>query len=186
MNLYLILFLLSIPSLAALFEPVTTFFVWDKSAIEAGQWWRILTGNFAHTNFEHFAMNIIVLWIIALIFRPKAFHYFIITMVVNVGVGVGLLATTLAQYVGLSGTLHGIFVYFALLECFQGRRSSWLLVAGVIAKVLWEQLVGPSSYTQALIQAPVAIQAHLIGLVWGGIGILIYQKFIYQKKDKLQ
>lgn len=130
-------------------------------------------------------MNVIALWIIALIFKPKAQHYFIITLLIILGVGVGLIATTLEQYVGLSGALHGIFVYFALVECFRGRRSSWLLVTGVIAKVLWEQFVGPSSYTQALIQAPVAIQAHLIGLIWGGIVAVIYQKCIYQKKDKL-
>ncbi|MCE0494645.1 rhombosortase [Vibrio salinus] len=184
MNLYSILTLLSIPSVIALFEPATSFFVWDKTSISTGQWWRILTGNFAHTNPEHCIMNLAALWLIALIFRPSACHYFAITILISLGVGFGLMFTSLQQYVGLSGTLHGVFMYLALQEYLHGHRHSWILVAGVTAKVIWEQLMGPATYTQELIQAPVAIQAHLTGLIWGTILSLSYHTYNRFRKKK--
>lgn len=118
-------------------------------------------------------MNLVALWLIALIFRPKAQLYAGITLLISVAVGLSLLATSLQQYVGLSGSLHGMFAYLALREWLAGRKSSALLVAGVIAKVLWEQIFGPSAYTQALIQAPVATQAHLAGLISGSLFAVI-------------
>ncbi len=70
-------------------------------------------------------------------------------------------------YVGLSGTLHGLFAYYALNEALNGRRSSWLLVLGVIGKVGWEQWFGASASTAELIGARIATEAHLAGLVGG-------------------
>ncbi|RQW64238.1 rhombosortase [Vibrio viridaestus] len=167
MNLYFSLILLSIPSIAALFEPVARLFSWNRYAIEHFQWWRILSGNFAHTNFDHFAMNILALWIIAYIFRPRGSLYLKVTLLTSFTVGLSLLCSSLDNYVGLSGALHGIFAYFAFNEALNGRKGSWLLVIGVIGKVVWEQTFGPSAYTQELIGARVAIQAHLAGLISG-------------------
>jgi len=46
----------------------------------------------------------------------------------------------MVNYVGLSGTLHGLFAFYALKEALGGRKSSWLLVIGVMLKVASEQL----------------------------------------------
>jgi len=166
-TLYFVLILLTVPSIIALFEPVTSFFVWDKTAIEAGQWWRILTGNFAHTNIEHCVMNLAAMWLIALIFKPSGITFFFITLLINIGVGLTLLTTSIYQYVGLSGTLHGVFAYLTLTECMNKRHTSWLLIIGLLLKITWEQIEGSLPYSQSLIHAPVAIQAHLAGMVLG-------------------
>ena len=168
-NLYLVLILLSLTSITALYEPILSLFVWDKTAIAAGQWWRILSGNFAHTNFAHCMLNLTALWLIALIFKPQGQRYLIIILCINLGVGLGLMVSDLHQYVGLSGTLHGVFIYFALRECLDGQRSSLLLVLAVALKVIWEQWQGPLPFSHSLIQAPVAIQAHLTGAIVGSM-----------------
>lgn len=74
--------------------------------------------------------------------------------------------TDMQSYVGLSGTLHGLFGAFALTEALTGRRSSWLLVGGLVAKIAWEQFMG-FCYDGTLINARVAIEAHLIGAIGG-------------------
>ncbi|MCG9555204.1 rhombosortase [Vibrio sp. Isolate31] len=149
-------------------EPVQTWVVWDKSAIVDGQWWRILTGNFSHTNYSHLLINLAGLWIISYLFQPSKKQLVVALLVISLATGVALLFSSIQIYVGLSGTLHGLFGLFALREALNGRKSSWLLMLGLVAKVAWEQLIGPSSTTGELINARVAIEAHLAGALAGG------------------
>ncbi|MFM2609616.1 rhombosortase [Vibrio chagasii] len=154
-------------------EPVQAWVVWDKSAIVDGQWWRILTGNFSHTNYSHLLMNLAGLWIISYLFQPTRKQLISALVLISLVTGLALLLSSIQIYVGLSGTLHGLFGLFALREALNGRKSSWLLVAGLIAKIAWEQFVGPSSTTGELINARVAIEAHLAGALAGGFLAII-------------
>lgn len=113
-------------------------------------------------------MNLAGLWIICYLFQPSKNQLVVALLVISLVNGVALLFSTIQIYVGLSGTLHGLFGLFALSEALNGRKSSWLLVLGLIAKIAWEQLVGPSSATGELINARVAIEAHLAGALAGG------------------
>lgn len=134
---------------------------------------RILSGNFAHTNFAHLAVNLAALWVIAFVFRPSVRSYATLLVVISIGVGIGILYTPIKSYVGLSGTLHGLFAYYALREALQGRVNSWILAAGVIAKVLWELTVGSPISTAEMINARVAVEAHLLGVVNGMLFALV-------------
>ncbi len=167
MNLYLLLFIVTIGCFGLQFEPLNQLTAWQLTSIQDGQWWRIVTGNFTHTNFTHLAMNLLGLWVISYFFKPTARSLSILLVSISTLVGISLLATSLHSYVGLSGTLHGIFAFYSLNEALNGRKSSWLLVIGVIAKVLSEQWLGASTSTAELIQARVAIEAHLSGLIFG-------------------
>ncbi|SHO56029.1 hypothetical protein VQ7734_01792 [Vibrio quintilis] len=122
-------------------------------------------------------MNLAALWLISLIFRPSPRHALVIIGVCSLSIGISLFWTDIIRYVGLSGVLHGLFAGYALLEILAGRRSSWLLLAGVAGKVGWEQCFGASPTTVALIQAPVAIQAHLAGFISGIVIVLIIHRF---------
>ncbi len=167
MNLYLLLFIVTIGCFGLQFEPFNHFAAWQLASIQDGQWWRIVTGNFTHTNFAHLTMNLLGLWVISYIFKPAAHSLSLLLIGLSALIGSSLLFTSLHNYVGLSGTLHGIFAFYALKEAINGRKSSWLLVIGVIAKVFSEQWLGASSSTAELIQARVATEAHLAGLIFG-------------------
>lgn len=169
MNLYLWLFLISIVCFGLQFEPLAGWSAWQLSGIQHGQWWRILTGNFTHTNFAHLGMNLAGLWIISFIFKPAARTLLILLLSLSVWIGLCVLLTDMRINVGLSGTLHALFAFFALQEAQLGRRSSWLLVLGVVAKVVWEQAFGSSMGTEQLIHARVATEAHLAGVIGGGL-----------------
>nr|WP_255091614.1 rhombosortase [Vibrio aestuarianus] len=166
---YLTLMTISLICFVLQFEPLATFSEWNLSAIKTGQWWRILTGNFTHTNFVHLGMNLAGLWVIHFVFQPSSKRLLLSLVITSLVVGVSLFFSSMQMYVGLSGALHGVFAYLALQEALQGRRSSWLLVVGVIVKVVWEQVFGASVSTSELINARVAIEAHLAGMLAGFI-----------------
>ncbi|TKF32432.1 rhombosortase [Vibrio kanaloae] len=172
--MYLVLIFTSLLCVLFQFEPIQAWVVWDSNAIADGQWWRILTGNFSHTNYSHLLMNLAGLWIISYLFQPSKKQLVLALLVISLVTGVALLFSSIQIYVGLSGTLHGLFGLCALRETINGRKSSWLLVLGLIAKIVWEQLIGPSSTTGELINARVAIEAHLAGSIAGGFIAVIF------------
>nr|WP_237668687.1 rhombosortase [Vibrio toranzoniae] len=173
-NVYPVLIFTSLLCVLFQLEPVQAWVVWDNNAIADGQWWRILTGNFSHTNYSHLVMNLAGLWIISYLFQPNKKQLISALLFISVVTGLALLLSSIQVYVGLSGTLHGLFGLFALREALNGRKSSWLLVVGLIAKIAWEQFVGPSSTTGELINARVAIEAHLAGALAGGFVAVIF------------
>nr|WP_255199252.1 rhombosortase [Vibrio sp. JPW-9-11-11] len=149
------------------FEPLASQFNWHRQLIVDGQWWRILTGNVTHTNFPHLAMNLAGLWVISFIFKPNEKSLLILLLLISLAVGSLNFLSSMTSYVGLSGTLHGLFAFFALQETLQGRKSSVFLVVGVLAKVVWELTMGASPSTSELINASVAVESHLYGALSG-------------------
>ncbi len=180
MNLYTLLTIISVICLALQFEPMTSLTEWHAYNIRHGEWWRIVTGNLTHTNFAHLGMNLAGLWVISFIFRPSSRNFLIIFLLLCTFVCALNLFTNMSVYVGLSGVLHGLFAFWALREVFEARRSSILLVAGLIAKVVWEQLYGPSTSTAAMIGARVAVDAHLLGAI-GGLGMALIEKSVHRR-----
>lgn len=167
MRLFFLLIAVSLLCLGLQFEPFASLAYWHDQLIAQGEWWRIVSGNFTHTNYAHLAMNIAGLWVITFIFKPQTASFVVSLLVLSLIVGLLNLFTDMSSYVGLSGVLHGLFACFALLEALLERKSSWLLVAGVVAKVGWENTLGASQATSELIQANVAVESHLFGTVGG-------------------
>ncbi|MDN3684448.1 rhombosortase [Vibrio sinaloensis] len=128
----------------------------------------MVSGNFTHTNIAHLAMNLAGLWVISFIFKPSAKSLLLALSVISVCVGILNLFSDMTSYVGLSGVLHGLFAYFALLEVLHGRKKAvacWFLALSrrSVGKSQWE----PPQSTSELIQARVAVEAHLFGLISG-------------------
>jgi len=76
----------------------------------------------------------------------------------------------LIEYVGLSGVLHGIFVFGAIMDIKSKDKTGYLLFIGVWLKIAHEQIYGASTDVSDLIEASVAVDAHL----WGAIGGLLF------------
>ncbi|MCG9598031.1 rhombosortase [Vibrio sp. Isolate25] len=180
MRLLLLLIAISLVCLGVQFEPLASLTYWHYQLISEGQWWRILTGNFTHTNYAHLGMNLAGLWVITYLFKPRVTSLLCVLFVISLSVGVLNLTTSMTSYVGLSGVLHGIFAYYALLESLQGRKGSWLLVIGVLAKVGWEMTMGASQSTSELINARVAVESHLFGALAGLVLAFVTTKLNFQ------
>ncbi|GIU13519.1 rhombosortase [Shewanella morhuae] len=158
--------------LAGLTSPtIDNVLAYNRGAINGGEWWRLVSGNLLHTNQWHLLMNLAGLWVVLFLHH---FHYhlkglstlfFILCLFEGIGLYVGY--PQLLGYVGLSGMLHGLFVYGAVQDIVRKLRSGYVLLIGVIIKVGYEQLYGASSDVTAMIGARVATEAHLVGLVCG-------------------
>jgi len=139
----------------------------DRSMIAEGEYWRLFTGNLFHTNGWHLLFNIAGLLMLTQIFgrdlKPLHFVVFSIVNAALVGLSLYLFSPNIHLYVGLSGYLHGLFVLGCLIEIANGRRSSYLLLAGITAKITWENFYGSSEQMASLIDANVATDAHLYG-----------------------
>ena len=94
--------------------------------------------------------------------------------------GLYLFSPELTSYVGLSGVLHGVFIWGAITDIRQQEKTGYLLLLGVILKVAHEQFYGADQNIAQLIDANVAIDAHL----WGGIGGLIVSYYYWQVNKK--
>ena len=63
--------------------------------------------------------------------------------------------------------LHGIFAWGACVDIKEKMKSGWLLLIGLAIKVGYEQIDGSSEQVANLIDAKVAVDAHLFGALTG-------------------
>ena len=146
---------------------------YQRDAILAGQWWRLLTGNLVHLGWPHLWLNLAGLVLVWLLFHRtlSTAAWVIVTLVSSLAVGLGLLVFDpgLSWYVGLSGTLHGLFAAGLVASLTVKQRAEWLLVIAFIAKLTWEQLMGPTAGTAAIAGGNVIVDAHLYGALAGAL-----------------
>lgn len=149
-----------------------------------GEYWRGFTAHFLHTNLNHLLLNIsavVLLWALHGQFYNRINYLFVfIVCAVTTTFGITIFSPEITQYVGLSGILHGLFIWGTIKDIQHKDKTGYLLLAAILLKVLYEQLMGPSAEVAKLISATVAIDAHLWGMIGGGIiGIASY--FSYKR-----
>jgi len=144
---------------------------YDRAAISAGEWWRLLSGHLVHGGFAHWALNMLGFALILVIFPERiswrGLGLPMLLPALAVSGGLFFLNPGIAWYVGLSGVLHGLFAANALRETLSGSRMFGFALAVLAAKIAYEQIVGPLADTQAVIGLPVVVDAHLYGSVGG-------------------
>ena len=148
--------------------------VYHRDAISDIELWRIISAHFLHTNLAHLLLNasaIILLWTLHGNFYTirQYFALFIFCAVIT-SLGLYWFSPELTQYVGLSGVLHGVFVWGAIWDIRHKDKTGYLLFIGVWLKIAYEQVYGASQEVSQLINANVAIDAHL----WGALAGTLY------------
>ncbi|TKB45726.1 rhombosortase [Thalassotalea mangrovi] len=168
-------------------ESISDSLIYDRNAINAGQYWRLLTGHFDHTNLNHMLLNIAGLTMLWALHGDHYRHGIFITVflvsALACSIGIYLFDPQMLRYVGLSGVLHGIFVFGAIADIRTGDKTGYLLLLGVSGKILYEQTVGASSEMEEMIGANVAVDAHLYGALGGVIAAFLLAMVIkHQEK----
>ena len=161
----------------------------DAQMVRDGQWWRLLTGHLLHTNFNHLMLNLsglLLLW---------ALHgeYYDIRYTWLFLLGGGLLISTAlfffsdtTHYVGLSAIIHTFFTWGAIQDIKLGMKTGWLLLLGVLLKVIWEQLYGGSVEVMNIINSNVAIDSHLYGAVAGLVLVFLFRPDLESLKAEME
>jgi rhomboid family GlyGly-CTERM serine protease len=185
----ILLFAADVPTPA--FFPIDHYFSYRYDDIAQGQVWRLFSGNLLHTNLWHLLMNLAGFWVIVFLHEvhykrhPEKLVLLFVCLCLLEGVGLYLFYPSLKAYVGLSGMLHGLFAFGAMMDIRKGYYSGYLLLVGVIAKVAYEQYFGATESVTELIGARVATESHLVGLICGLLCALCWSfvanRFKYNK-----
>ena len=185
----ILLFAADIPTPAIL--PIDHYLSYQYDNISQGEIWRLITGNVLHTNLWHLLMNLAGFWVIVFLHEvhykrhPEKLVLLFVCLCLLEGIGLYLFYPGLKAYVGLSGMLHGLFAFGAMMDIRKGYYSGYLLLVGVIAKVAYEQYFGATESITELINARVATESHLVGLICGLLCALCWSvvanRFKYNK-----
>ena len=172
-----------IPVILALAGDSTTELLrYQRGSILAGEPWRIFTAHFVHLSWNHLFLNLAgYLLVLFYSFRFVSVWLWLVTLVVcvlSVGFGLYWISPQVGWYVGLSGILHGLLLLAVLLHIKAGDRVSILLLLLVVAKLAWEQLVGPLPEDSISLGGSVIVDAHLYGAIGGLLMGLIVIFFV--------
>ena len=149
----------------------------NRNDINQGQWWKLLTGNFTHSNIPHLLLNLSGLLLLVLLFidslNYRTFILSILFLAAFVGIGLYFYTPKLTGYYGFSGVLYGLYFVAAISAILVGDLFTGISVALLIAgKTLWDYFNGGSQASAELIGIPVANDAHLYGFI-GSLLIMV-------------
>ncbi|WJG07774.1 rhombosortase [Aliiglaciecola sp. LCG003] len=158
-------------------EPLSSqYFAYQIDPLGQVQLYQFITANLIHTNTTHTVLNLAalgLLWAIhGLYYRFWQFLAMCLFFSVCVTLGIWMFSTDLLWYAGLSGTLHGIFVYGAYQDVINKVKLGWLIMSGLWLKIIYEQVFGQDQMVAQLIEANVAVDAHLYGAIAAVIWLL--------------
>ncbi|MFT4540489.1 MAG: rhomboid family GlyGly-CTERM serine protease [Planctomycetota bacterium] len=141
----------------------------DRSALEAGQLWRLWTGHLVHGNANHYNYDVAAATLLLLAFGPSRR---LLWMAPTIGVALLAAWPQIDLYYGLSALLHAWVVTIAADSLREERGSrrvvAGLLLAGVVSKASLETWLGESLFTSPLdFGGPVLHCSHWIGAMIG-------------------
>jgi rhomboid family GlyGly-CTERM serine protease len=158
-------------------------FRYERSAIEAGQWWRLLTAHFVHLDLEHTLLNslgVVMMWaLFARDFRPGQWLLIAAVIVIAIDVGLWFWDTGIHWYVGASGALHGFMAAGTLAHVRRGDLDGWILAIFIVLKLGYEQWSGQLPFSDSTV--PVVVNAHL----YGALGGIVPAAFLKPRTDSL-
>jgi len=158
-------------------------FIYQRDLVTNGEIWRIFTSHIFHTNGYHLLLNIsavVMLWALhGQFYNPRIYLLVLIISALTSAIGIHFFSLDIHRYVGLSGVLHGLFIWGALMDIKSKDKTGYILLVGVLLKILHEQFYGASDDVAQLISASVAINAHL----WGALGGIIIGIYSYCRKS---
>ena len=144
---------------------------YDRGAIGAGEYWRLVSGQLVHLGLGHLWPNLAALAIVGVlfadVFRSRDWWFTAAASASAVDAGLYALEPNVHWYVGLSGVLHGFVAAGALALLFERQAFGIVLGADLVVKLAYEQFAGAVPFTAESVGGPVVVAAHLYGALGG-------------------
>jgi rhomboid family GlyGly-CTERM serine protease len=143
--------------------------VFDRVAIADGEWWRLVTGHWVHSDGDHAAWDISMLLLFGFLFEARLrWRLPLVLLAATLAVDAWLWwgVPGLRLYCGLSGILNGLLVA-GLLAWWRETRHPLLLLTVLASalKILIELHLGQALLTQTV--WPSLSTAHVAGFLCG-------------------
>jgi rhomboid family GlyGly-CTERM serine protease len=162
--IWLLLILLTLHLLLALGDSVTGLLRYERGAIAAGGWWRLLTAHVVHLDLHHLVLNELGLVLMWALFAEDydAVDWLTVVLAGALAISSGLwwLSPRVGWYVGASGVLHSVMAAGAANHLVRRLWDRWLLIVALAGKLLWEHFAGHD-------QPGIVVDAHLYGALGG-------------------
>jgi rhomboid family GlyGly-CTERM serine protease len=164
--IWLLAILLAMDVVLALGDNVDQLLRYDRGAIAAGGWWRLLTAHIVHLDVHHLILNelgLVLVWsLFAQDYDAVEWCAIVLSGALAISSGLWWLSPRVSWYVGASGVLHSVMGAGVAKHLAERSWDRWILAVGLCAKLAWEQWGGPA--------APlIVVDAHLYGAACGFI-----------------
>lgn len=153
---------------------------YERAAIAAGQWWRMLTGHLTHWNMDHLLWDVVMFVVLGVLVERRG-HWRLAGISLLSALGISLTAwlaqPDLPSYRGLSGIDTALFVYLAcrlLEDAWHDRHWAALVLptaflAGFALKLGYEVVTGRTLFVAADAGFVVVALAHVVGASVGAV-----------------
>ncbi|MEM7481671.1 MAG: rhombosortase [Acidobacteriota bacterium] len=148
----------------------------DRERIAGGEFWRLVTGHFAHWSWDHLLWDVVAFGLLSLLavrLAPRRAFRMLAVAAPVIGGAIWWLAPEIRLYRGLSGLDAALFTLVAAGLLRRGRLSAVVggfALALFLAKVGWEVSTGGALFVQAEGGGFVTVTlAHLVG---AGVGFV--------------
>ncbi|NIV18169.1 MAG: rhombosortase [Woeseiaceae bacterium] len=146
---------------------------YDRTAILAGEVWRLLTGHVTHLGWPHLALNmagLVLVWYLVAAYLVSS-QWAIVLAISAAGVDAGLwfFEPQLMGYVGLSGVLHGLLAAGIVAGLRTGNAEVRILGIVIVLKIGWEQFFGPLPGSEEASGGTVIVASHAWGALAGAV-----------------
>ena len=162
--IWLLLILLLLDVVLGLGDNVSELLRYDRSAIAAGGWWRLLTAHIVHLDAHHLILNalgLVLMWsLFAADYDVIEWSIIVLAGALAISSGLWWLSPRVAWYVGASGVLHSVVAAGTAKHLAARVWDRWILLVVLSAKLAYEQLGGREPPL-------VVVDAHLYGAICG-------------------
>ncbi len=166
----------SVLALYAIAGPAPAAWVFERDAILAGEWWRLFTGHWVHSDSNHLTWNLAAFGLLALGIEALGRRRLLGGLLLGIA-GVDLMLwfglPGLSHYCGLSGVLNTLLLQ-ALLAHYQSDARARTLVlligAASLGKILLELITRDALFSATRWAA--VPEAHLAGWLVGALLIV--------------
>ena len=165
-------------ALELLGDPGRELLRYDRAAIASGDIWRLLSGHLVHLGWSHLLLNavgfLLIGYLVAAFFNLRQWAAIFGVVIIGTDLGFWFLEPQLSWYVGLSGLLHGLLTAGAIKAVYSGQREFWFILAFLVGKLCYEQLLGPLPGSENTSGGNVVVAAHLYGAGSGALAGLFF------------
>jgi rhomboid family GlyGly-CTERM serine protease len=159
----LLIVLLVLDVLSGLGDSAILALRYDRAALAAGQWWRLLTAHAVHLDARHLILNelgLILVWsLFARDYDVVEWCGIVLCGALAIGSGLWWLSPKVIWYVGASGVLHTAMAAGTLKHLLRHDWDRWILLIGLCFKLGYEQTAGAAPL--------IVVDAHLYGAASG-------------------
>jgi len=165
--IWLLLIVVFFHILLALGDSVTLSLRYERAALAAGGWWRLLTAHVVHLDLHHLILNdlgLVLMWsLFAGDYDAVDWTIIVFSGALAISSGLWWLSPGVNWYVGASGVLHTIMAAGSAAHLATRNWDRWILLGGLSIKLAFEQYEHHVGRSTPLI----VVDAHLYGAVAG-------------------